>query len=68
MTIIDALVGREDHGDVRVTNGDRWLVAHVDSEGHCFTVYEQRHRQKYPRCLVETENEDEAVRFLVGLK
>lgn len=68
MTIIDAMADRDNYGDVRVVNGERWLVAHVDGEGLCFTVYSRTHRQKHSRCLVETENEDEAVRYLVGLK
>lgn len=68
MTIIDALLGNGDWAHVRVSCGDRWLVAHRDGEGLCLTVYEQQHRQKYARCLTETSNEDEAVRYLIGEK
>lgn len=64
MTITDAL---NDH-DARVVCGHRWLTAHVDDEGQCFTVYEQRPRQKTARCLTATENVDEACRFLIGEK
>lgn len=67
MTIIDAL-NANDNGHVRVVCGDRWLIAHVDGEGQCFTVYEKRARMKNARCLVETESQDEACRFLTGEK
>lgn len=66
MTIIEALLDRENN--VRVVCGDRWLAAHTDHEGRCFTVYEQRPRQKHERCLVATEVEDESVRYLIGEK
>lgn len=65
MTIIEALVNEN---GARVVCGHRWLTAHVDGEGQCFTVYEQKPRQKYSRVLVATENEDEACRFLIGEK
>lgn len=67
MSILDAL-NEHDNGHVRVVCGDRWLTAHVDSEGQCFTVYEQRPRMKNPKCLVETSNEDESCRWLLGEK
>lgn len=68
MTIVDALIDRENYGDVRVVCGERWLTAHQDAEGQCFEVREQKHRQKYARLLVATENEDEACRFLISEK
>jgi hypothetical protein len=68
MTIIDALKGDGDWAHVRLSCGDRWLVANQDGEGLCFTVYERSSRQKYSRVLTETENEDEACRFLIGEK
>jgi len=71
MTIIDALIGEIREGvwaHVRVSCGERWLCAERDAAGVCFTVREQRRRQKYPRVLVQTENEDEACRYLIGEK
>lgn len=68
MTIIDAMIDGETHGNIRVVYGWRWLVASKDGDGVLLTVFEQRPRQKHPRCLVQTENEDESVRFLIGEK
>ena len=68
MTIIDALIN--DMADVRLVCGDRWLVGGTDeAEGESFLiVYEKTKRQRRPRCLTETSNEDEAVRWLLGEK
>lgn len=66
MTIIDALT-KEEPG-VRVVYGDRWLVGTRDDEGGYFTVYERQYGQKKTRKIVETAVEDEAVRYLLGLR
>lgn len=68
MTIIDALTNRSEYGDVRVLNGDRWLCASIEGDTVMFVVNERKYKQKHTRRVVETENEDEAVRFLVGEK
>lgn len=66
MTILDALL--DPNIGIRVECGYRWIEGHGDEEGQYFTVYEKRPRQKTPRCLVATENQDEACRFLIGEK
>jgi len=68
MTIIDALLN-DDLG-VLVKCGERWLVGCTDeAEGESyFIVYEQKRRQRQPRALTDTANEDEAVRYLIGEK
>jgi hypothetical protein len=68
MTIIDAMTNRSDFGDVRVVCGTRWLNTKDEDGATVYSVRDQQYRQKHSRCLVETENEDEAVRYLVGLK
>ena len=65
MTIIDLL---ENESSARVSYGDRWLVVSRDSDGLCFIVYQQKHRQKHARVLVNTENQDEACRYLIQEK
>lgn len=70
MTILDALVNDDAMPHVRVSCRHRWLVGATDKAvgESFFTVYEQKPRQKYARCLTETSNEDEAVRYLIGEK
>lgn len=64
MNIIDVL----NNHNAKLVCGDRWITAHVDHQGQCFTVYEQTKRMKHPRCLTATENLDDACRYLIKEK
>lgn len=64
MTILEALK-LEEGVNVRVTNGDKWLIWNNFSGGN-FYVVQQKRDQKKPRVLIDTPNEDKAVAALLG--
>lgn len=69
MNINDILFSGSEY-DVRIVSGERWLYGDRDvvSGNLFYGVSERKRGQKTTRCLIETESEDEAVRYLVGLK
>ncbi len=65
MKLIEALT--DEDNDMRVTCGDRWLVAKwTVAQGGIFTIYEHKKYQKYTRTIEETPSEDIAVDALKG--
>lgn len=64
MTIIEALATE----NIRISNGERWLVAEVINGKTWFTIQERKHRAKNVRCVTETTDEEKAVAFLLAVK
>lgn len=63
MKVIEAMIDE----DMRVTYGDRWLIAKWSvAHGTVFVVYERKKYQKSTRCIEETPSEDIAVDALKG--
>lgn len=61
--IIEALKG-DYLPTLRVSGGSRWLIWHDFLER--WVVYSREYRQRQTRTLIETEDEAEAVRYLIG--
>lgn len=56
-----------DEPDCRISIGDKWMVLYkgiLTTKG--FIVYQRKRYQKYTRVLIETEDEQEACRYLKG--
>jgi hypothetical protein len=57
MNLIEAIR----NNDLRVNNGDRWLVIEPNGD---FIVYQRKHREKQSRILLTTADEASAVKAL----
>lgn len=66
MTINDILFSDKHANETVVVYRSRTLIGAKDFNGEWFYRVQKRHGS--PKPLVETENEDEAVRYLVGEK
>ena len=62
MGIISALMS-EDH-NLRVTNGDRWLV--YDIATYKWVVYEHKPYARHSTILIEAHIQDDVIPFLLG--
>lgn len=60
MTIAEAM---QEQSSLILGYGERWLAS---NEAGGWVVYERRHRQRHARVAIETSNEHEAVRYLLG--
>ncbi len=61
MKIVEALKD-ENIFDIRISHGNKWIV--YDS-GVGFTVYEHKYRQRGSRAIIDTFDEDEAIKALL---
>lgn len=61
MNIIDAL--KEDEYALRITYNYRWM--YYDSADDCWCVYEHKPYAKETKLIINTQNEEMAVQFLL---
>ena len=61
MNTLDAL---KDMFGLRITHEDRWMIWDMAEEA--WIVYQRKHRAKNTKVLIQTEDEEKAVKILLG--